>query len=105
VVDGSNLGLNDVPVVTKVWHMMLSNTRTLTPTIVNELWLGTNLFDNDFLTSQFTGVQDISGSFGIPGLDTRAQAASGHPSMGFNGFTAPRDPEIASVRSCRSLVR
>jgi outer membrane receptor protein involved in Fe transport len=86
--NGSTLGFNDSSVVTKIWQVMLSNTRTLTPTIVNELRLGANLFDNDLLTSQFNGVRDISGELNVPGLISPAQAAWGAPQVGFNGFTS-----------------
>jgi hypothetical protein len=88
VVEGSTLGFNDSSVVTKVWQVMLSNTRTLSPTLVNELRLGFNLMDNARLTSQFNGVRDITRELGIPGLDSPAQTAWGQPSIGFNGFTS-----------------
>jgi outer membrane receptor protein involved in Fe transport len=88
VLNGSTLGFNDSGVATNVWQIMLSNTRTLSAATVNELRLGANLFDNDLLTSQFNGVTDISGSLGIPGLNTPAQAAWGAPQVGFGGFTS-----------------
>jgi hypothetical protein len=88
VLDGSTLGFNDSSVVTKVWQVMLSNPRTLSPSVVNELRLGFNMMDNARLTSQFNGVRDITGELDIPGLDSPAQTAFGQPSVGFNGFTS-----------------
>jgi hypothetical protein len=67
---------------------MLSNTRTLSPTVVNELRLGVNIFENTRATSQFNGVRDITGELGIPGLDSPAQTAWGQPSIGFSGFSS-----------------
>ncbi len=87
ITQGSNLGFNEAGVLTHVWQMMVSNTRTLSPTVVNELRLGVNIFENSRRTSQFNGVRDISGELGIPGLDSPAQTAFGQPSMGYSGFS------------------
>ena len=88
VLSGSDLGFNDSSVVTKVWQAMLSNARTLSPTMVNELRLGFNFMNNARLTSPFNGVRDITKELAIPGLDSPAQTAWGQPSIGFNGFTS-----------------
>jgi hypothetical protein len=88
ILNGSTLGFNDNGVLTKVWQIMVSNTRTLTATTVNELRLGANLMDNTRTTSQFNGVRDIVGELGIPGLVSPAQPSWGQPQIGFNGFTS-----------------
>ncbi len=66
---------------TKVYQMMLSNTRTLTPTIVNEFRAGYNQFQNDQLL-HFAYERDVSAELGIPGLNSPVDAAWGTPSIG-----------------------
>ena len=67
VLSGSDLGFNDSSVVTKVWQAMVSNARTLSPAVVNELRLGFNFMNNARLTSQFNGVRDVTKELGHSG--------------------------------------
>ncbi|MCB9383408.1 MAG: TonB-dependent receptor [Bryobacterales bacterium] len=81
---GATFPIQDRSVSTRVDQIMLSNTRTFSPTIVNELRLGANIFDNDLKTLN-NGVRDVSGELGIPGLPPVAEAAWGSPQIGMSG--------------------
>ena len=63
---------------------MLSNIKTFSPTLVNELRLGANFFDNDRLTF-FNGIRDVTSELGIPGLDSPIETAWGTPQISFAG--------------------
>jgi hypothetical protein len=82
ILNGGAFEIQDRRIVTKVDQIMLSNTRTFSPTVVNELRLGANIFDNDLLTF-FNGIRDVTSELGIPGLLPPAEAAWGTPSIGF----------------------
>ncbi len=69
---------------TKVDQIMLSNIRTFSPTLVNELRLGANLFDNGKV-SYFNGVRNVTEELGIPGLNPPIEAAWGTPGVGMAG--------------------
>ena len=84
LTNGGTFEIQDRTVATRVDQIMLSNTRTLSPTIVNELRLGANIFDNDLKTF-FNGVRDVSGELGIPGMPPVAEAAWGSPQIGMGG--------------------
>ena len=84
VKDGQTFEAQDQRVVTKVWQVMLSNVRTLSPTVVNELRLGANIFDNDKAT-RFNFERDVTSELAIPGLNPPIQAAWGTPQVGFTG--------------------
>ncbi|MEZ5353666.1 MAG: TonB-dependent receptor [Bryobacteraceae bacterium] len=84
LTSGQNFEAQDERIGTKVWQVMLSNVRTLTPTVVNELRLGANLFDNDKLT-RFNGIRDVTTELGVPGLSPPIEAAWGTPGIGFTG--------------------
>lgn len=84
LVSGQNFEFRDLRTTTKVDQIMLSNTRTFSPTLVNELRLGANLFDNDRLTYH-NGIRDVTGELGIPGLDSPIEAAWGTPQISFTG--------------------
>ncbi|MCP5118827.1 MAG: hypothetical protein GY953_49070, partial [bacterium] len=84
LTSGQNFKFRDQFVKTKVWQIMLSNVRTLTPSLVNELRLGVNLFDNDKVHF-FNGVRNVGEELNIPGLISPIQAAWGTPQMGFTG--------------------
>jgi hypothetical protein len=74
---------------TKVYQVVLSNTRTLSPSVVNELRAGYNQFQNDQLL-RYAYERDVSAELRIPGLASPIQAAWGTPSIGLengiNGF-------------------
>jgi hypothetical protein len=82
LLNGGNFEIADRRITTKVDQYMLSNTRTFSPTLVNELRLGANVFDNDLLTF-FNGIRDITAELGIPGLNSPIEIAWGTPSIGF----------------------
>lgn len=84
LTSGQNFEFRDLRTTTKVYQFMLSNTRTISPTLVNELRLGANLFDNDRLTYH-NGIRDVTAELGIPGLDSPIEAAWGTPQISFNG--------------------
>lgn len=72
---------------TGVWQVMLSNTRVLTPTIVNEFRAGYNQFRNDQLL-RYAYERDVTNELKIPGLTSPIQAAWGTPSIGLeNGLS------------------
>ncbi|MCB1019732.1 MAG: carboxypeptidase regulatory-like domain-containing protein [Bryobacterales bacterium] len=81
---GATFPIQDRNVSTRVDQIMLSNTRTFSPTIVNELRLGANIFDNDLKTLN-NGVRDVSGELNIPGMPAVAEAAWGSPQVGMSG--------------------
>lgn len=84
LTSGQNFEFRDLRTTTKVYQFMLSNTRTFSPTLVNELRLGANLFDNDRLTYH-NGIRDVTAELMIPGLDSPIEAAWGTPQISFNG--------------------
>ena len=81
---GATFPIQDRTVATRVDQIMLSNTRTFSPTVVNELRLGANIFDNDLKTLN-NGVRDVSGELGIPGMPPVDEAAWGSPQVGMSG--------------------
>src|SRR5262249_7496911 len=67
--------------ITKTYQAMLSNTRTFSPTMVNELRLGYTQFQNDQLL-RFGYERDVTKELGIVGLKSPVAAAWGTPSIG-----------------------
>ena len=84
LTSGQNFEPRDLRTTTLVDQIMLSNTRTFSPTLVNELRLGANLFDNDRLTC-FNGIRDVTAELAIPGPSSPIEAAWGTPQIRFNG--------------------
>jgi hypothetical protein len=84
LLGGLTFPSQDEKVVTGVWQVMLSNVRTFSPTVVNELRLGANLFDND-KGVRFNGVRDVTSELRIPGLDPPIPQAWGAPAVGLSG--------------------
>lgn len=87
LTDGRNFEAQDERIETSVGQIMLTNIRTISPTIVNELRLGANIFDNAKLT-RFNGIRDVTSELGIPGLNSPIEAAWGSPAVGMSGTTA-----------------
>jgi hypothetical protein len=72
---------------TKVYQVMLSNTRTLSPASVNEFRFGYNQFANDQLL-RYAYERDVTSELNIPGLTSPIEAAWGTPSIGLeNGVS------------------
>jgi len=86
VTDGQTFEFQDRFVETAVDQIMFSNIRTFSPTLVNELRMGANLFDNGRVTI-FNGVRDVTSELGIPGLNSPIQAAWGTPQVGMANST------------------
>ncbi len=84
LTDGKAFLFQDESIGTNTWQIMLSNVRTFGTSVVNELRLGVNLFDNDKLTF-FNGVRDVTSELGIVGLQSPIEAAWGTPGVGFTG--------------------
>jgi len=84
LTDGGSVPIEDERINTDVDQMMLSNVWTVSPTMVNELRLGANIFDNDKLTA-LNGIRDVTGELGIPGLESPIEAAFGTPRVGMSG--------------------
>ncbi len=82
------LKLNGTKLLTTARQVMVSNTRTIAPTIVNEARFGYNSFFNS-LGRELAGTRDVVGELGIPGINSGPPIAWGIPSIaiaGFNGF-------------------
>ncbi|MFN7931976.1 MAG: TonB-dependent receptor [Bryobacteraceae bacterium] len=84
VFEGNTFPSQDQTAITGVWQAMFSNVRTFAPTVVNELRLGANIFDNDRGTV-LNNVRDVTSELKIPGLFTPIPAAWGAPAVGFTG--------------------
>src|SRR5690606_28832371 len=84
VLNGGTLPITDQRVTTDVQQHVVSNTRTFSPTLVNELRLGVSLFNNDLLT-KLSGSRDVSSELGIPGMPIPDSVASGSPRIGLGG--------------------
>jgi hypothetical protein len=76
-------------VVVDVFQMMVSNTRTITPTILNETRFGYSRFDNDLIL-RYAYERDVTKELGIRGLVSPSDNAWGTPAMqlgsGLSGF-------------------
>ena len=84
LTDGRTFETQDERIETRVHQYMLSNIRTFSQSVVNELRLGANLFDNSKLTF-FNGIRDVTSELGIPGLNSPIEAAWGSPQVGMTG--------------------
>jgi hypothetical protein len=84
VLEGQTFPSQDQTALTRVWQFMVSNVRTFSPTLVNELRLGANIFDNDRGTV-LNNVRDVTRELAIPGLSSPIPAAWGAPNIGFSG--------------------
>ncbi len=84
VGDGRTFEAQDERITTDVQQYVLSNTRTFSPTLVNEFRLGVSLFDNDKLT-RYNFERNVSAELAIPGMPVPVEAAWGTPSIGMGG--------------------
>jgi hypothetical protein len=80
------LKLNGTKLVNRVHQAMIGNTRTLSPTVVNEFRFGYNSFFNTF-GRESAFVRDVTKELGIPGMASIPPEAWGIPSIGINGFS------------------
>jgi len=84
VLEGQTFPSQDQTAKTKVWQFMFSNVRTFSPTVVNELRIGANIFDNDRATV-LANTRNVTRELNIPGLQEPIAAAWGAPAIGFAG--------------------
>jgi hypothetical protein len=80
------LKLNGTKLVNRIHQVMAGNTRTLSPTVVNEFRLGFNSFYNTF-GRELAFVRDVTSELAIPGMAAIPETAWGIPSIGINGFS------------------
>ncbi len=81
------LKLNGSKLLTTVKQVSISNTRTLTPSIVNEARFGLSMFYNS-MGRELGDVRDVVGELGIPGVNSSVPLAWGIPSIPIQGFSA-----------------
>jgi hypothetical protein len=84
VSEGQTFFSQDQTAATKVWQAMISNVRTFSPTVVNELRIGANIFDNDRATI-LANSRNVTRELNIPGLFEPIPEAWGAPQIGFDG--------------------
>jgi Carboxypeptidase regulatory-like domain len=80
------LKLNGSKLVNRIHQGMLGNTRTLSPTVVNEFRFGYNSFYNTF-GRELAFVRDVTAELAIPGMSALPETAWGIPSIGINGLS------------------
>ena len=68
-------------ILTKTWQTMVSNIRTLSPSLVNEFRFGWTQFDND-QKRFYANRRDVTGELGIGGLSSPVPLSWGTPSIG-----------------------
>ena len=75
------LKLNGTKLVNRIHQAMVGNTRTLSPTVVNEFRFGYNSFYNTF-GRELAFERDVTSELGIPGMSPLPESAWGIPSIG-----------------------
>jgi hypothetical protein len=86
-------------VQTKVYQAVLSNTRTLGTTTVNELRFGYNQFQNDKV-GYHSFLRDVTTELNIPGLKSVTAASWGFPDIGLgNGLSGNSEPNPYVTRN------
>jgi hypothetical protein len=80
------LKLNGTKLINRIHQGMVGNTRTLSPTVVNEFRFGYNSFYNTF-GRELAFVRDVTSELAIPGMQPIPDAAWGIPSIGINGLS------------------
>jgi hypothetical protein len=81
-----NLYLNGSKVLTTVHQGMFSNTRVLSPSMVNEFRAGYNYFFNSKGT-ELANIRDVMSELAIPGIANQPALAWGTPAVGLTGFS------------------
>jgi len=80
------LKLNGSKLVNRIHQAMFGNTRTLSPTVVNEFRMGFNSFYNTF-GRELAFVRDVTSELAIPGMSALPETAWGIPSIGITGLS------------------
>jgi Carboxypeptidase regulatory-like domain len=81
-----SLSQNGTKLVNRIHQGMVGNTRTLSPTVVNEFRFGYNSFYNTF-GRELAFVRDVTGELGIPGMASIPPEAWGIPRININGLS------------------
>jgi hypothetical protein len=80
-----NLKLNGTTLITRAKQYMVSNTRVLSPTMVNEVRFGANVMYNE-IGQELAGVRDVVGELGLP-LGTDNEASWGIPNISITTYS------------------
>ena len=80
------LKLNGTKLVNRIHQVMIGNTRTLSPTVVNEFRFGYNSFFNTF-GRELAFTRDVTKELAIPEMASLPPEAWGIPSIGINGLS------------------
>jgi hypothetical protein len=80
------LKLNGSKLLNTVHQLMIGNTYTLSPTVLNEVRFGFNSFYNTF-GRELAFERDVVSELGIPGVSENPPEAWGIPSIGIQGFS------------------
>jgi hypothetical protein len=79
------LKLNGSKLLNTVHQLMIGNTYTVSPTVLNEFRFGYNSFFNTF-GRELAFVRDVVEELGIPGVSTGPPESWGIPSIGISGY-------------------
>ena len=80
------LKLNGSKLLNTVHQLMIGNTYTLSPTVLNEFRFGYNSFFNTF-GRELAFVRDVVEELGIPGVSTGPPESWGIPTVGISGYS------------------
>lgn len=78
--------LNGGKTLNDPWQAMLSNTRTFSPTLVNDFRFGVSRFSNNGV-GELAGVRDVTSELKIPGVSETASSGWGLPTITFSGLS------------------
>src|SRR5262249_41377326 len=81
------IGLSGSKILTTVNQELISNTRVISPSMVNEFRFGHNGFFNSIGTL-LGFVRDVNGELNIPGMPSPSPIAWGIPSVGVTSFSS-----------------
>src|SRR6187455_3454363 len=81
------LAQNGSKLLNSVHQMMIGNTYTLSPTVLNEARFGFNSFFNTF-GRELAFVRDVVSELDIPGISEGTPESWGIPSVGISGYSA-----------------
>ena len=79
------LKLNGTKLLNTIHQLMIGNTFTVSPTVLNEFRFGYNSFFNTF-GRELAFVRDVVKELGIPGVSAGTPEAWGIPSIGISGY-------------------
>lgn len=89
---GSELGLqpgtylNGGKTINDPWQALISNTRTVSPALVNDFRFGVSRFSNNGV-GELAGVRDITSELNIPGVAKVAPGGWGLPAITYTGLS------------------